>query len=182
MKISAQNILAIFVFFVLGISFVSGQTGAAYSDGKVAGLSAAQIKKLSALKAAVAVPTHVPAGFKLKEVKIPKPDAAGVIDYFLVYENAKGKTFTIQSTNDGIGDMIVKEELTGKNPYFDGEFYAGRDEEGDETVAAQWIGSLKKYQPKTQKITQYYSLTSGAKSVTPQQAVTIMKSLRYLKR
>ena len=174
----AQMIL---VAFICGAAFAFAQTGAAYTDGATAKLSAAQIKKLHALKTAVALPTFVPAGYKLKKLEVPKPAAPSVVDYSLIYEDANGKTFTIQSTNDGIGDIPITDEATAKNPYFDSDISGGRYEDNT-AVGVQWIGSLKKYQPPMQKIKQYYSLVSDAEAISVQTAVKVMKSLRYLKR
>lgn len=153
----------------------------AYTNGKAAGLSAAQIKRLSGLKVAVAVPTYVPRGYVLKQVRIPRPVGPGVVDYALVYANARNKTFTLNSTNEGIGDVVVKEEARGRNPYLDGAFYAGHDEEGGGSVGAQWAGSLKRFGPRG-AAQQFYSLAADPQSISSREAVRVMTFLRYLKR
>lgn len=158
---------------------------AAFTDGKSALLSVEQIKNLKKLKAAVAVPTYIPAGYQLKAVEIQEPEAH-IVAFSISYENAAGKSFQIQSNNEALGDMAVRREIKGKSVYFadttqeSAEFYTGRDENDIDTIASEWLCSLEKYQPKGSLIQQCFQLLSD-KNISPDEAMKIMKSLRYLK-
>ncbi len=165
--------------------FPNKSDDAAFTDGKSALLSAEQIKNLKKLKAAVAVPTYIPAGYQLKAVEIQEPEAH-IVAFSIVYENEKGKSFQIQSNNEALGDMAVRREISGQSVYFadttqeSAEFFTGRDENNAETVASEWLCSLEKYQPKGSLISQCFQLLSDA-NISPDEAMKIMKSLRYLK-
>lgn len=164
-------------------------SGAAYDDGKASMLSDAQIANLKKLNAAVAVPTYVPAGYKIKNVEIQEPEAH-IVAFSIVYQDASGKSFTIESNNEALGDMAVKREVKGSTDLFlplsrdvkTTEFYAGHDENDPNTVASEWLCSIETYQPKKSKISQCFQLLSDSKSISPAEAVKIMQSLRYLKR
>lgn len=153
---------------------------AAFTDGKAAGLSQKQIGDLKKLKAAVGVPTYLPAGFKLHEAVIEEPPAPEIVGYTLTYRNSKGRTFTIQSVNDGIGDVSTPQAY-GRNPYFDGRVQAGYSMDEERSLFVSWIGSLKRYQPKD-TLQQRYSLVADRGDITLREAVKVMASLRYLKR
>ena len=151
---------------------VSAQSkGSVYTDGKTAMLSAANIQKLAAVKAAVAVPTFLPAGYKVKKVWIQKPEGH-IVAFSIRYENAAGKYFTIESNNEALGDMAVKREVKGESSLFkdsaqeNGIFHAGHDENDAKTVASEWLCSIQKYQPKG-SIPQCFQLLSESKSITP---------------
>ncbi len=177
-KISADTVSSIPIF-----------SGDPYDDGKSAMLSDAQIKKLGALNAAVAVPTYVPASYKIKNVEIQEPEAH-IVAFSIIYEDAAGKSFTIQSNNEALGDMAVKREVRGSSDLFlplgskvkTSAFYAGHDENDVTVVASEWLCSIGIYQPKKSKHSQCFQLLSDDKSVSPNEAVKIMQSLRYLKR
>lgn len=159
----------------------------AYTDGEMALLPNEKIENLKKINAAVAVPTYLPAGFKLKNVEIEKTEAH-IILFSMDYAAAGGKSFRIQSNNEGLGDMAVKREVKGKNPYFldtaqeTTEFYTGHDENDAKTIASEWLCSLEKYQPKTSKLSQCFQLLSDSQSISPDEAMKILQSLRYLKR
>lgn len=159
----------------------------AFTDGKTALLSDAEIGNFEKMNAAVAVPTYLPAGFKFKNAEIQEPEAH-IIAFSIFYETADGKSFQIQSNNEALGDMAVGREIKGKNPYFldsaqeTDEFYAGRDENDKNTIASEWLCSPKKYQPKSTEYAQCFQLLSDGKSLSAGEAVKIMQSLRYLKR
>ena len=163
------------------------QTDAAFSDGKAALLPDSEIRSLKTVKAAVAVPTYLPTGFTLKKIAVEKTEQ-DIVNFSIFYADAKGKSFQIQSTNEGLGDMAVKRELKIINPYFmdtaqeNAEFYTGHDENDAKTIASEWLCSAKKYQPKMANGAQCFQLLSDSKSLSPDEAMKIMQSLRYLKR
>ena len=189
---SSRPIFGWVVFLVLiscGIVLnktVSAQTDA-WSDGKAALLTDVNIKKLNALNAAIAVPTYIPEGYKIRKVDIQEP-ADDIFAFSFIYANIAGKTFTIESNNEALGDMAVKREVKFTNDLFKdsaqetSEFYAGHDEHNAKTVATEWLCSVTKYQPKTSKSAQCFQLLSTSKSMSPAEAMRIMSSLRYLKR
>jgi hypothetical protein len=176
-------ILFSLVVFAVGVAAASAQSDD-YTDGQAAQLSAANIKSLGVLKAAVALPTYLPAGYKLKKVTIQKPEA-DIVAFSFNYEDAAGKSFTIESNNEALGDMAVKREVRWSSKLFkdtaqeSGDFHAGHDENDAKTVASEWLCSTSKYQPKG-STPQCFQLVS--QSLSPAEVMKVMASLRYLKR
>lgn len=162
------------------------ETDAAYTDGKGSLLTADQLAKLAKLNAALAVPTFIPEGYKLSKLEIQPPEQH-IIVFTITYAGPAGKTFNIESNNEGLGDMAVKREVKGTSSYFQdsaletSEFYTGHDEHDANTVASEWLCSPKKYWPKTSKIQQCYQFLSDSKALSPADAMKVMQSLRYLK-
>lgn len=184
------SIKSLFLLIVISMFAIQAKAQGAYSDGNAAQLSDTQKQKLLALKAPVAVPTYVPNGFVLKNVTANRTKESNfyLIDYSLEYIDTKGNTFTIDSTNDGIGDHFITKTVSGKNPYFKGTVMVGPldpEAEGDsangKSVQAEWIESLPKYNPEgaSAKTVQFYAL--DAEGITKQEGLKIMLSLRYLK-
>lgn len=172
----------------LSIGLVAGAYGqsSAYTDGGSSGISAADLRSLRAIKGAVAVPTLLPAGYELKQVDIQAPEAH-IIAFTLVYANAQGDAFKIESNNEALGDMAVRRQVKGTTNLFrdpaqeTGVFYTGRDRSDSRTVASEWLCSTKKYQPKG-AIPQCFQFLSESSGVTPAMAMKVMSSLRYLSR
>lgn len=188
MKILRSKSFWLIVF--VSVFAVQGKAQGAYSDGNSAQLSDTQKTKLLALKAPVAVPTYVPNGFVLKNVTAERNKESNfyIVNYSLEYIDTKGNKFTIDSTNEGIGDHFIIKTVNGKNPYFKGTVMVGPldpEAEGDsangKSVQAEWIESLPKYNPKgaSAKTVQFYAL--DAEGITKQEGLKIMLSLRYLK-
>lgn len=169
-------VFAIVLFASLNISAQKG----AYTDGKAAGLSSDQIADLKKLNAAIAVPTFLPKGFTLEGVEIGEPPADGIVGYSITYSNTAGKSFTLQSINDGVGDVSIP-KVFGRNPYFRNRLASGYDMDDGKTLFVSWIESKKSYEPKG-TVTQLYSLVSEKGHITLQESIKIMASLRYLKR
>jgi len=177
MKRLTSPILLLLVFTAFASVAVAQR---AYTDGKAAGLTSEQIAELKGLNAAVGVPTYIPAGFKLDAVVIEEPPAPEIVGYTLTYSNAKGRSFTIQSVNDGIGD-VSSPQVYGRNSYFDGRIQAGYSMDEEKSLFVSWVGSLERYQPKN-TLQQWYSLVADRGDITLREAVKVMASLRYLKR
>ena len=180
-------LLSAIIVLTWSVTAVSGQTvdqADPYTNGQAALLSTANIKSLTALKAAIAVPTYVPAGYKLKKVWIQAPEA-DIVAFSFRYEDAAGKAFTIESNNEALGDMEVKREIHGMSKLFKdsaqetGDFYVGHDENDAKTVASEWLCSTSKYQPKGTSPQCFQFLSEN---LPPADAMKIMSSLRYLKR
>lgn len=172
------------ILFFLGVFAVFGFDVAAqksaYTDGKAAGLSSDQIVELKKLNAAIGVPTYVPAGFKLNALNIEEPPAPKIIGFTLVYRNPAGKSFTIQSVNDGVGDVSTP-RVFGRNTYFENGVQAGYTGDDEGGMFVSWMGSKERYQPKG-SLQQLYSLVADKSDISLREAVKIMASLRYLRR
>src|SRR5262249_943687 len=120
-KLSCVGILCCFAFAVR--SEAMGQqrilhTQGAYTNGHAAYLTSSDIIKLRLIKAPVAVPTYVPAGYKLESVTCDAKEELGnfwSVEYTLKYSNRKGSYFEINSVNE-LGDPPFIPVLRGKNP------------------------------------------------------------------
>jgi hypothetical protein len=161
----------------------------AYTDGKAAQLKASDIKKLKALRAPIAVPTYVPAGYKLKDAggRVQMIGKFWSVDYWVTYENAKGDDFDITSSNEGLGDVPLYAILTGKNPFFEVEIEVGTQDEIEKEKQALtlgcesgWVENKRAYVPAgARSRRQAYRVTSTALSA--KEVLKVMESLRYLR-
>lgn len=201
---TSRNMRTAFVLFALFLCFpspclsrtrqaraVAGARAGAYVEGVAAKLSPAQVRKLLLLRSPIAVPTYIPAGFRVADVSGERdtktaPNYAIVV-YRITYRGPRGRSFSIEAANEGIGDMFLSTRtLKGSNPYFEHGIevgYMDDDANGspEKTVASQWIGSRRQYQvTKGDDGGQNYHLE--ATGITPREALRIMESLRYLKR
>lgn len=170
------SLIAVLLFLLCSAAYSQG----AYTDGKAAGLSEAQIAQLKELNAAIGLPTYIPRGFFLDSLNIEEPPAPEIVGYNLVYVNDQGRSFMIQSVNDGVGD-VSEPKVFGKNQYFNNRIGAGYSFDDHQTLFVSWIESKKAYQPKG-STTQLFSLVADKGDITLQEGVRIMASLRYLKR
>lgn len=177
--------LAILCLSIILIGFnhlevASGQTltknRIAYAKGSAAALTDKQVDRLLALRVPIAIPTYIPVGFRLEDFKAEKTQYSH--DYSLEYKNNRGGTFTIQSTDEGIGSVGTVRTITGRNPYFTNELMIGYQEEDRSSIWGEWVEN--KRQASGVKKAQYYSLV-GSK-ISLQEAMKIMKSLRYLEK
>lgn len=191
MKNLKVNKLLPFAVLCLHTLFLTTEaaTQGAYTDGQPAQLKALHIKKLKNLKVPIAVPTYIPAGYRLKEVlaKRYKEGNVLIVDYGISYENAQGDSFNINSTNEGIGDPLIITVLKGRNPFFQNLISVGppdltaQEPEGREReVGSDWIESKRTYVP-TSALSrkQYYKL--DGKGLSQKEGLKVMLSLRYLK-
>ena len=148
----------------------------AFAKGGAAVLNDKQIERLLALRVPIAIPTYVPLGFQVEKVNTEKTQYSH--DYSIVYKNSRGASFTIQSTDEGIGSVGTDKTIFGKTPYFNNELSIGYQEEDRTSIWGEWIEN--KRQASGNKKAQYYSLL--ASKISLQEAMKIMKSLRYLER
>lgn len=190
-NLKANRLLPLAAVCLLGTMLTSEAAAqGAYTNGQAGQLKASEVRKLKALHAApIAVPTYVPAGYKLKHVSSRADDIGDFwsIEYGLIYKNAKGDSFYIDSANEGIGDALIIPVLKGKNPFFEYPIFVGppdltaQGKEGREReVGSQWVNSKPAYAPAgAPSATQHYRL--GGKGLSKRDALKVMLSLRYLK-
>lgn len=159
-----------------------------YTDGKAAQLKASDVRKLKALRAPIAVPTYVPAGYKLKNAggRVEMIEKFWSVDYGLTYENTKGDSFSIISANEGLGDSPIEIVLTGKNPFFSEIAVGTQDltEDGKVKPNAQyetdWVENKRAYVPAgAHSRRQAYRI--GRTALSPKEVLKVMLSLRYLR-
>ncbi|MGB8507689.1 MAG: hypothetical protein WCD76_04735 [Pyrinomonadaceae bacterium] len=170
----------------------SARTSRAYVDGAAARLSPAHVARLLRLNAPIGVPTLIPAGFRAERVTTRRDTktspGVAIIDYTIKYVGPRRKSFSIVSANEGIGDLFLAEQtLSGLNPYFeDGIVVAYLDEDivdglPKKTVASQWMKSKRRYEVHRGALaSQMYHIVGHG--LTPREALSIMESLRYLKK
>jgi hypothetical protein len=172
---------------LLGL-FLTAAAQGAYTDGKAAQLKASDIKRLKALRAPIAVPTYVPAGYKLKDAggRVEMIGKFWSVDYGLTYENAKGDSLEIISANEGLGDLPFTVVLSGNNPYFGAIDVGTQDitEDGKVKANAQyetdWVENKPAYVPKgARSRRQAYRVHSTALSA--KEVLKVKLSLRYLR-
>ncbi|MEW6131177.1 MAG: DUF4367 domain-containing protein [Acidobacteriota bacterium] len=172
-------LLVISIFLTAGFSqsaAAQSKDPKAFAQGILAALSDKQVGELLALRIPVAIPTYIPAGFRVDEVQIEKDQYT--TGYTIRYANNRGATFAIQSADDGIGSVETVKTLKGKNPYFNNGLEVGYQVEDKTEIWGEWIENRR--QASGSKKLQYYSLT--ASKISLQEAMKIMKSLRYLQR
>ena len=189
-NLNPNKLLRLTALCVLGPSLLTQAAAqGAYTDGKSARLKASDIKKLKHLRAPIAAPTYLPAGYKLKNAggRVEMIGKFWSVDYWINYENAKGDSFDITSSNEGLGDVPLYAILNGKNPFFDGEIEIGTQDEieeakKDSTLGCEsgWIGNKRAYVPPgARSRRQSYRVTSTA--LSSKEVLKIMESLRYLR-
>ena len=160
----------------------------AYTDGKTAQLNASQIKRLKSMRAPIAVPTYVPAGYKLKDAAgyVEKSPGYWSVDYTLTYKNAKGNLLGIQSSSERSDDLPIYQVLTGKNPFFGGFSVRTGSVTDDGKVKANaecetdWVENKPAYVPKGARSRRlgYRVYSTG---LSPKEVLKVMMSLRYLR-
>ena len=94
------------------------------------------------------------------------------------YGNNRGSTFAIKSADVGIGNVETARTIKGRNPFFTGEILIGFDWEDKHSIWGEWIEN--KRQASGVRKNPNYSLS--ASKISLQEAMKIMKSLRYLEK
>jgi hypothetical protein len=184
-----HNLMQLAMFFSIGLILtIEAAAQGAYADGKTAQLKASQIKRLKALRAPIAVPTYVPAGYRLKDAggRVEMIGKFWSVDYWVTYENARGDSFGITSANEGLGDVPLYGFLYSKNPFFDVEIEVGMQDEVEKSkqllvrgCETGWVANKRAYLPAgARSREQAYRATSTA--LTAKEVLKVMESLRYL--
>ncbi|MEG4348924.1 hypothetical protein QUA74_04170 [Microcoleus sp. LAD1_D3] len=156
-------------------------------------LSDRQTNQLKSLGVKVAIPSYVPAGFKVASVQV-KPCPSGVRrfcpNYAIIYRNPNNSCFAIESTGGGIGDMPsadlerdypVNNSILGKGAVLK---YRKNDRLSGPTLIGTWMGKGPFYRFTGAGSRLFLDTAppelSNCKDISPQEAVRVWESLRYL--
>jgi len=141
-------------------------------------LNSAQISKLKKLRIKIAVPTYIPSGFRVANVRTDNSNSGP--EYTILYRNANNSCFAIESVHGGVGDIDAEFNLPINSPLFGKStlFYEKQDGGKNRSLMVAWM----------EKNDQFYRLAglgamnwpSTCRNIVPQQAVRITESLQYL--
>lgn len=156
-------------------------------------LSEKQTNQLKSLGTKVAIPSYVPAGFQVASVQF-KPCLSGVRrfcpNYAIIYRNPNNSCFAIESTGGGIGDMPsadlersypVNNSILGKSAVLK---YRKNNRLSGPTLTGSWMGKGPFYRFTGAGSPLFLDTAppelSNCKDISPQEAVRVWESLRYL--
>lgn len=156
-------------------------------------LSDRQTNQLKSLGVKVAIPSYVPAGFKVASVQV-KPCPSGVRrfcpNYAIIYRNPNNSCFAIESTGGGIGDMPsaglerdypVNNSILGKGAVLK---YRKNDRLSGPTLIGTWMGKGPFYRFTGAGSRLFLDTAppelSNCSDISAQEAVRVWESLRYL--
>ncbi|MBW4512145.1 MAG: hypothetical protein KME64_37455 [Scytonematopsis contorta HA4267-MV1] len=176
------SLIAALVGACVTASFAIAQPKPSSNQAK---LTTTQLKVLRSIGLNIALPTYVPANFRLSRASVEagRENAQG-LRYLVVYENYDGdRCFAIESTSGGIGDLppgsnsyAINSPLFGKSSLEQGLYGNAKQQ----TLLSQWLGS---------KNGPFYRFVganvapelSRCNNISPQEAVKVTQSIRYLK-
>ncbi|MEG4484573.1 hypothetical protein [Microcoleus sp. D2_18a_B4] len=156
-------------------------------------LSDRQTNQLKSLGTKVAIPSYIPAGFQVASVQV-KPCPSGVRrfcpNYAITYRNSNNSCFAIESTGGGIGDMpsadleqeyAVNNRILGKSALLK---YRKNPRLSGPTLTGSWMGKGPFYRFTGAGSRLFLDTAppelSNCKDISPQEAVRVWESLRYL--
>lgn len=156
-------------------------------------LSQRQTNQLKSLGVKIVIPSYVPAGFQVASVQV-KPCASGVRrfcpNYVIIYRNPNKSCFAIESTGGGIGDMPsnnleqsypVNNPILGKSAVLK---YRKDDRLSGPTLTGSWMGKGPFYRFTGANSRSFLDTAppelSNCNDISPQEAVRVWESLRYL--
>ena len=156
-------------------------------------LSDKQTNQLKSLGTKVAIPNYVPAGFQVASVKV-KPCPSGVRrfcpDYAIIYRNPNNSCFAIESTGGGIGDMPsadLERSYPVNNSILDKSAvlkYRKNDRPSGPNLIGSWMGQGPFYRFTGAGSRFFLGAAtpelSNCSNISPQEAVRVSESLRYL--
>lgn len=156
-------------------------------------LSDRQTNQLKSLGIKVAIPSYIPAGFQVASVQI-KPCPSGVRrfcpNYAITYRNSNKSCFAIESTGGGIGDMPsagLEQEYPVNNPILGKSVvlkYRKNDRLSGPTLIGSWMGKGPFYRFTGAGSRLFLDTAppelSNCNDISPQEAVRVSESLRYL--
>ncbi|RCJ40822.1 hypothetical protein A6770_37375 [Nostoc minutum NIES-26] len=147
-------------------------------------LTPIQLKVLRSLGLKVALPTYIPANFQAEKVLVEagRENVQG-LRYFVIYQNfSANKCFAIESASGGIGDLPsgtrsypINSSIFGKSLLEFGLYGNAKQP----TLLSQWLGEQNG--PFYRFVgTGVVPELSDCSNITPQEAVKISQSIRYL--
>lgn len=152
-------------------------------------LTPAQLKLLQALGLKIAAPAYIPPGFQLETVQaeVQQHTRVGGMGYTLVYRRydpnaSKTFCFAIEGTNGGIGDIPAGSRSYPVNSPVLGQStleYGKYGQASGQTLLSNWLGTERG---------PFYRFAGvgvspglyNCSNVTPQEAVRVTESLRYM--
>lgn len=147
-------------------------------------LTPTQLKVLRSLGLKVALPTYVPANFRADEVLVSAGrENVQSLRYLIVYQNLSAdKCFAIESVSGGIGDLPsgsrsypINSPIFGKTVLEQGLYGNAKQS----TLLSQWLGEQNG--PFYRFVgTGVVPELSNCSNITPQEAVKVSQSIRYL--
>ncbi|MFM9265518.1 hypothetical protein [Tychonema sp. BBK16] len=195
MKVRSSITITI-ITAILAASIQSVTTAQRPNQGKLLAntqLSDKQTNQLKSLGSKVAIPSYVPAGFQVASVEV-KPCPSGVRrfcpEYAIIYRSSNNSCFAIESTGGGVGDMPsanlersypVNNSILGKSEVLK---YRKGDRLSGPTLIGSWMGEGPFYRFTGAGSRFLLGTTptelSNCKDISPQEAVRVSESLRYL--
>lgn len=148
-----------------------------------------QVRILQATGLKIVAPTYVPAGFRLRDVQAKaERSRVGGLNYVISYERYDSKTgrdqcFAIEATSGGIGGLpegdksfAVNNAVLGKTTLYLGKYGVAQSQ----TLLADWLGGERGpfYRFVGANVD---SNLNRCGNISPQEAVKVTESLRYLK-
>lgn len=183
----AQPIIGLGIF-LLGIllNSISEGNSVTVSTQKRFYLTSLCQQKLLKLKAPIALPTYLPAGYKLNRCQVDPASSAGK-EYQLIYKNNKNAIMTLYSgTADGLGSLPGEQGIEGKLPagigfskdrsifisHYPPEAYNGNPKDIANLIQSEWV--TDQYQKQAYRM-------EGDRGVTLKELMKVMESLRFLR-
>jgi hypothetical protein len=195
MKMRSPIIITI-ITAILAVSIQSVTTAERPIQGQLlanAQLSEKQTNQLKSLGIKVAIPSYIPTGFEVASVLI-KPCPSGVRrfcpDYAIIYRNSNNSCFAINSTGGGIGDLPsadLEQKYPVNNPILGKSVvlkYRKSPVPSGPTLTGSWMGQGPFYRFLGAGSRLFFGTVppelSNCKDISPQEAVRVSESLRYL--
>ncbi|MEG3977988.1 hypothetical protein QT970_25715 [Microcoleus sp. herbarium8] len=196
MKMRSATIITIITAILAAASIQSVTAQRSTNQGQFLAntqLSQTQTNQLKSLGTKVAIPSYVPAGFQVASVQV-KPCPSGVRrfcpNYAIIYRNPNNSCFAIESTGGGIGDMPstdlegsypVNNSILGKSAVLK---YRENPRLSGPTLTGSWMGKGPFYRFTGAGSPLFLNTAppelSNCKDISPQEAVRVWESLRYL--
>jgi hypothetical protein len=171
---------------VLGLSIVIIDNKQ-YTSAETVTLSESQRQQLRSLDAKIILPSYIPEGFRLREIKILEDDSKG---YAILFENADNSCFLVEGTNEGIDAGLELEGSLEINSEFFGQGYRVNYGTPQNPELRQQFPESDLYSD-WMKIGEYFYRLSGAliareeydypncrQDISPSEAVKVIESFR----
>ncbi|MEG4498765.1 hypothetical protein QUB05_16185 [Microcoleus sp. F10-C6] len=196
MKMRSPITITIIIVAILAASIQSVTAERSTNQGQLvanAQLSDIQTNQLKSLGVKVAIPSYIPAGFQVASVQVkpcPSEFRRFCPNYAIIYGNSNNSCFAIESTGGGIGDMPstdlersypVNNSILGKSAVLK---YRKNPRLSGPTLTGSWMGKGPFYRFTGAGSRLFLDTAppelSNCKDISPQEAVRVWESLRYL--